>query len=143
MSGRMSRNKGKNGEREVITLLQPVVTEIYQSCGLERPILQRNHMQVDLGGYDIVGLPWLAMEVKRHETLQVYQWWQQTLASAKPHQEPILIYRQNKQNWKVRMYGNIPCGSQRLTHVPVTISFEDFLVWFRLRTLEEINNGSV
>ena len=77
MSGGFSREKGKRAEREVVKLLQPVVTKVYQEAGKEIPLLERNLMQSHKGGHDIVGLEWMALEVKHHETLQISQWWEQ------------------------------------------------------------------
>lgn len=93
-------NKGKSGEREAIKLIQPLVDEIYNEHGLEPPRLQRNTLQSDNGGYDIVGLPWLALEVKRQETLAIPQWWRQTIKQSKPWQLPVLMFRQNNKKWR-------------------------------------------
>ena len=78
--GSMARSKGQRGEREIVALLQAVVNEVYTAYNrkvistteselvqyrtLEVPLLQRNTIQSDRGGYDIVGLDWLAPEVK-------------------------------------------------------------------------------
>lgn len=82
MGGAMSRNKGQRGEREVIKLLQPTVTRCYMEKGLDVPSLERNLMQSRAGGFDIVGLEWMALEVKRQEVLNVNLWWKQTCAQA-------------------------------------------------------------
>ena len=74
MAGLMSRNKGKRGEREVVKLLQPVVNEVYESLGLEPPLLERNLMQSHKGGCDLAGLDWLALEVKYQEQQQMTSW---------------------------------------------------------------------
>src|SRR5438045_4158293 len=78
MGGLMSRNKGKRAERQVIDLLQPIVDHCYKEAGLKPLLLQRNTVQSDQGGFDIIGLEWLALEVKHQEILNVDAWWQQT-----------------------------------------------------------------
>lgn len=98
MGGLASRNKGKRGEREVIKLLQPIVDSVYGEGAI---LLQRNMLQSDKGGCDIAGLEKFAIEIKRHERLNVKAWWRQTLEQAKPHQIPVLFYRQNGESWTV------------------------------------------
>lgn len=138
MGGLTSRNKGKRGEREVVNLLQPVVTKVAEEVGMgEVPQLQRNLMQSHKGGYDLVGLDWLALEVKFHKTLAVNQWWKQTVAQAKAGQEPVLFYRQNNAAWRVRMRGQLRVGSD-FVRAPVDIAVEAFLAYFELRLKKEL-----
>lgn len=137
MSGRSSQLKGKTGEREVIVMLQPIVTQVYEAFDLDVPQLQRNSLQSDGGGCDIAGLEWLALEVKRCETLQVLTWWRQAVEQAGKTKTPVLMYRQNSGKWKVMLFGivgTMTCG--RVT--PVTITLEDFLQWFRIRLTQEL-----
>lgn len=104
--GRMSRNKGARGEREIIELLQPVVTEAYAAQGYPDdwvPVLKRNTMQADGGGFDIHGLEWCALEVKRAETLCLPAWWRQTLRQAGQTKHPVLAYRKSHQPWRFRL----------------------------------------
>lgn len=137
MAGLMSRNKGKRAEREVIKLLQPVVNEVYRSLGLEPPVLERNLMQAHKGGCDLVGLDWLALEVKHQEQQQVASWWEQCKRQAEPGREPVLFYRKNNVKWKVRMFGHLIAGSQRV-RCPVDITPEAFLAYLRIRLLKEL-----
>lgn len=139
MGGKSGQDKGKRGEREVIALLQPVVNEVYEAHDMDAPRLQRNTLQSDKGGQDIVGLDWLAPEVKWCEQLQVYQWWQQTLRQAGAGKVPVLFYKRNKVDWKVRMYGRLGMPTcERL--VPVTVDLLDFLDWFRARLVQELSD---
>lgn len=136
--GRAARNKGKQGEREIINSLQPIVDDVYGAAGLKVPTLQRNHMQVDEGGYDIVGVPWIAMEVKRCETLHVEKWWEQCVRQAGATHVPVLLYRRNgERTWRVRMYGYL--GERALGHrVVVTVDMFDFMQWFRIQLCREL-----
>lgn len=114
MAGNMSRNKGQRGEREGAALLmlwsnevlahlrEAYVKEDSLDC-YEDIVFNRNLAQTREGGYDLVGLDWLAVEVKRHETLNVTGWWKQTVEQAKPDQIPFLMYRQNRTEWKFRV----------------------------------------
>ncbi len=77
------RNKGANGEREVADILQRVVNEVALSCGYTAPRIRRNVEQSQVGGEDLVGLPWFSIEVKRVERVELEKWWEQTLVQAR------------------------------------------------------------
>ena len=135
----MSRNKGKAGEREVVKLLQPVVNEVYSAMDLEIPILQRNLMQSDRGGFDIAGLEWMALEVKRRETMALNAWWVQTLKQARYDQVPVLLYRGNHEPWRACLLGMLPMGYREdWLQARVTVDLPDFLTWFRRRLHYEL-----
>lgn len=147
MSGAMSRNKGQRAEREVAKLLQPVVTTVWNELGKDGPApnLQRNLMQSHKGGHDLVGLDWLALEVKHQEQFALAAWWQQTKEQAdKAGQrmlvevEPVLFYRKNNVAWRVIMRGYLDVRGERRVRCPVNIGIEAFLVWFKLRLLAEL-----
>lgn len=143
--GAGARNKGKRGEREVIDLLQPHVDSIYKGFGLEPPVLQRNTLQSDSGGHDIVGLDWISLEVKFHETLQVAAWWKQTLEQAAKVERrdgtrgavPVLFYRQGgRRTWNVMMYVGLLLEVP--LYVPAVIRQDDFIEWFKRRLEREV-----
>jgi len=115
-----ARNKGASAEREVIKLLEPLVRDFGEGK------LFRNLEQTRSGGHDIIGLDWLALEVKRQETLSLDAWWQQTVQQAGESRVPVLIYRQSRQPWRVVMIG---CVGK--VHCRVTISFTDFTLWLQ------------
>lgn len=142
MGGKMSRDKGKRGEREIIDLLQPVVNEIREHLQLPEMKLKRNTLQSDSGGSDVAGLPWMALEVKLHATLNLNQWWVQTISQAEDGQEPILFYRTDRKGWRVRMWGWLDAWNDRYEDRCVAslvdIAPEDFLRWFRARLVHEL-----
>lgn len=141
MAGKSSLDKGKRAEREIVKLLQPVVTKVYQAAGKEVISLERNLMQSHKGGYDIAGLDWLAPEVKHHETLQVSRWWSQTVMQAGKDRVPVLFYRQSRRAWSVRIRVSLPLAKSRIT-TPGDISMAAFIIWFERRLTEEvIGNG--
>ena len=149
-AGGFSREKGKRAERQVVQLLQPVVTEVYSALGCpddQIPMLQRNTIQAHKGGYDIVGLDWLALEVKHQEKLQVADWWDQTTRQAGFDKEPVLFYKCNNVRFRVVMLGQIEIkgtvsekdgGRPRRVRTPVDISADVFLIYFRERLLAEL-----
>ena len=120
-----ARQKGQDGEREVIKLLK-------ECCG-ESAEMKRNLAQTREGGYDIVGFDWLAIEVKRQETLDVEAWWKQTLRQAGAEKIPVLIYRQNRKGWNVMMWGKIGEMESR-----VQVSMVSFKMWL----LKEVERRS-
>lgn len=139
MTGRASVEKGKRGEREIVRALQPIVDRVIKEVndtkqdGEERAEsvrLLRNSLQSAVGGQDIVGLPWLMLEIKYQETTYLTNWWHQALEQTKPGQVTVLIHRKNSQRWLVRMVGHIPLSSGRKVSCPVDISFEIFQIWF-------------
>lgn len=123
-----SRDKGARGEREVIDILQPIVDNAYRAAGLQPPCLKRtSSMQADGGGCDVHGIDWLALEVKRCETLQLEAWWRQCLAQAKPGQMPVLVYRQNSRQWRARLWLQAAVTN---TTVVADLSIADFCSYF-------------
>lgn len=140
MGGKSSQNKGKRGEREVIGLLQPVVTQVYAQFGYEGddiPQLQRNTLQSDRGGCDVHGLDWMALEIKRDESMSLSAMWAQAVRQAGMKKHPILFYRRNNMPWKVRTIGLLGTNSAGVT-VAVDVSVEDFLKWFRVKLVWEL-----
>lgn len=138
-----SRGKGARGEREVIDLLQAALDEVAAELGKVAPRLERNLEQVRHGGHDLVGIDFVQVEVKRVENDApglVKSWWEQAkAASAKfplDKQMPVLIHRKNNQPWKVRMFGQLPLASGQRVCCPVDISFDAFVVWFKLKARE-------
>lgn len=93
------RNKGKRGEHEAIRMLQSVVEIAYAHVGIEPPVLERNLTQTRGGGYDIDGLDFLAIEVKRVEVLALNRWWGQCVRQTGEGQTPFLMWRQNRKPW--------------------------------------------
>lgn len=108
-----SRTKGHQAEREIKNLLQDIVDKVGTTIGLDIiPEVTRNLDQTRIGGCDLIGIPGIALEVKRCETLKISNWWKQTLHQAQKldtrvdlnrRHIPILCYRQNFQQWKVIM----------------------------------------
>jgi hypothetical protein len=142
MGGKFSRDKGQRGEREAIGLLQPIIHDVCAALGRDIPKLQRNLLQSDCGGCDLHGLEWLALEVKRQETLNVAAWWDQTVRQATNGRVPVLLYRRNgERTWHAVMWAWMPCvagGDGGGQWVRATVEIESFLTWFRSRLYLEL-----
>jgi len=139
-----AKTKGSKGEYDAINLLQPIVNRVYSEAGLTPPTLKRNLEQTRAGGCDLIGLDWLALEVKRQETLNLNAWWKQTITSAAQiGAEPVLMYRQNNKPWRIRMIGLLP-NTPDTVRIIMEISLEAFLVYVEKRTrshIKEFYNG--
>ena len=140
---KFSKNKGKRGEREVVLLLQEVVNRVYAKYGVEPVKLERNLMQSHRGGYDIVGLPWLALEVKFVEQFQINQWWKQTVQQAGEGQEPVLFYRKSRVQWRVKMVLFWKAGNQiGRVGSGAEVALSTFLKYFEARLEEDLKESN-
>lgn len=129
MSGRFSKSKGKRAEREAVKLLQPRVERLYASLGVSAPQLERNLLQANKGGYDLLGLDWLAVEIKRQETVQLKTWWAQTVQQAAGTREAVLLYKTNRSPWRALVQNYLVVGA---LHLPAVVELDEttFLDWF-------------
>lgn len=133
MGGLSSLRKGKQNEREVKNLLQAAVDSVAVDYPeLTAPSLQRNTLQSAIGGYDIVGIDWLALEVKAHATLNVNSWWKQTVQQAGPGQLPVLAYKITRRGWWVVTEMQLPVADKTFK-CRAEITMESFLVYFKAR----------
>lgn len=138
------RQKGANGEREVATALNGVVSRVMATMGYSADdiaaaarTVQRNQNQSAVGGCDLSNVFGMAVEVKRQETLSVPAWWRQCVVSAERGDElPVLVYRQNRKAWRVRTYawlalpGADPGSWARQRRIVAEFDWETFLEWF-------------
>ncbi len=136
MGGKSSRDKGMRAERAIIGLLQPCVDRAYVGSRVApAPTLERNLEQSRAGGCDIIGLPWIAIEVKHQETLKINTWWLQTVSQARKNNAiPCLIYKQNRVPYKVMIELEII----KNVIVPVTLELIPFLQWFEAKAGEMV-----
>jgi hypothetical protein len=105
MTGRMSRNKGARGENELAAMLSDELgTVVKRKLGQARD------------GADDIEIGKFRIEVKRRETLAVMQWCRQIEACTPKDQIPLVVFRQNGQEWRVvmRMKDLIPMIREEL-----------------------------
>lgn len=87
-----AQKKGKRGEVELCEWIQ-------QNLGITT---EREYNQADGGSADIIIENFL-IEVKRRESLNLYQWWSQVKNAHKQHEEfliPVVAFRQNRKPWE-------------------------------------------
>ena len=94
MGGKMSRNKGAAGEREIAKLLQK-----YGFPGKRTA----QHMGKCGGMADVVGMDGYHLEVKRCETLSIYAAMEQAIRDKAADEKPVVLHRRNGRPWLVVM----------------------------------------
>lgn len=135
------KTKGASAEREVINIFIGALQLIEESLRSEGHIvqsyseeIQRNSLQYAKGGEDIHGLPYISVEVKRHETLSINTWWNQCAEQAqRSNAIPVLIYRQSRKEWKVVSWVKLSDGGspELACWVRAEYSFKNFMVWYK------------
>ena len=130
MGGKSSRNKGQSGERELAKVLG-------EALGVD---LARNLDQTRDGGFYLLGLPGIALEVKRQEKVNLRPWWEQACGQARGPAVPVLAYRVNRQPWRflvplVDMGVATDDLEERSWSLAYTaqLSLEGFVCWYRYR----------
>ena len=91
--GRMSRNKGKAGERE----LSRVLRKLYPQ--LKDQIRRGQQYNGADGSADVIGIPGLHIECKRTEKLNLYKALDQAEDDCPNDQIPVVAHRRNLQPW--------------------------------------------
>jgi len=147
------RQKGAEGERQVIKMLTPIIQEVMRE--MEFPpeqveaalkMVQRNQNQSAVGGNDLSNTFGMSIEVKRQEQLAINTWWAQCEAAALRNNElPVLIFKQNQKPWRFITYGflHAPADNGGWTSVRARVEFneETFKSWFRAWVKGKLLNG--
>lgn len=90
---KMSRDKGANGEREVVSILR--------ERGFDA---KRSFYQIAGDREDVTGMPGYAIEVKRTERLELWSALDQAAKAADATQtKPLLAFRRNRTDWQVAL----------------------------------------
>lgn len=148
------RQKGAEGEREVIKMLTPLIVAAMKELDCPQALIdnalkmvQRNQNQSAVGGNDLSNTFGMSIEVKRQEQLSVNTWWKQCCEAAVRNNElPVLIYRQNRKPWRVRTFGflHVPKdGAELWGSLQAIIEFDEdtFKQWFKLWVRGKILSG--
>lgn len=98
MSTINSRTKGKMGELELAQLLRTQghleARRGQQYCGLD-------------GNADVIGVKGIHIECKRQEKIFDEMWMKQAEDDARKGEIPVVIYRRNREQWKVLIRQNL------------------------------------
>ena len=86
-----SKRKGKDGELQV--------AHIMQGYGFDA---RRSQQYAGINNdADVVGVPFLHLEVKRTETLHLDKAMEQSIRDAREGEIPIVVHRKDRQPWRV------------------------------------------
>lgn len=88
--GTAARRKGATGEREVTGLLREYGYDAHR--GIQAA-----------GEPDVIGLPGVHIEVKRQNHYDITGWMAQSQRDAKPGELPIVVFRRDREDWKVML----------------------------------------
>lgn len=147
-----ARDKGQGGEREIADMLNYIIYSTMKKmaypeaeCLKGMRTVQRNQMQSAVGGNDLTECMGLSIEVKRQEALSIPAWWRQTVAAAERNKEvPVLMYRQNRKSWHVRLPIWIPLPAnpfQGQVAVVGEVGIDEFKAWFAAWVETKLRNG--
>lgn len=137
------RQKGAEGEREIVKLLTPIIVKVMTEMAFPpeqitaaEKMVQRNQNQSAVGGNDLSNTFGMSIEVKRQEQLAINTWWDQCVTAANRNNElPVLMWRQNGKKWNVRTYVWLALphetnASWRQTQAIANFDIETFKTWF-------------
>lgn len=111
MSKINSRDKGKRGELEIAHIMQGYGFDAHrgqQFSGLQ-------------GDADVVGVPFLHLEIKRVQALNLDKAMEQSIRDARDDEIPVVMHRKDRQDWKV------------------TLSLEDFMKLYMAWLKEQVS----
>jgi hypothetical protein len=119
LSGKSRRTKGLSAEREV-------ARELERRMG--KPVA-RTLGQTRDGGCDLYSsaLRKFAIEVKRCEKLNLNSWWEQACEQAGDTLLPVVIYRQNRQSWRVMVPMGWLLGLKQCQGMRVEMGLDEFV----------------
>jgi hypothetical protein len=144
-----SRSKGQRGERQAIEHLNAIVESVLLNnpasddvAAAYRKCMQRNQMQSEIGGADLVEVFGLAIEVKRQEKLHINAWWKQATDQANRNQEqPVLMWRQNHQPWSFMTLVAVPLPGGKDSIQRATLDEDAFRTWFYCWVYYKLSEG--
>jgi hypothetical protein len=131
--------KGKVAERDIARIFYNVCLAVEatmpddsKSYLYASEEIKRNTLQSDRGGFDIVGLPLLAPEVKFVEKQALNTWWSQCMRQVKRGLFPCLFYKSSRKKWRVRSYVSLqhPLETEAMHWVVADYDLADFMQWY-------------
>jgi hypothetical protein len=138
--GRASAAKGANGERDVLSAFRDVMrnveselTEAGFTFVARSEFATRKRLERGTSSRDIGNIPIISIEVKRNERLNINSAWEQCVRQSDGGLLPTLVYRYNREPWRVRTW--IALTHYNGTGAPVSyavgeVSLVDFLTYF-------------
>lgn len=138
--GRASARKGASGERDVLNAFRDVMrnveaelTEAGAQFVARSEFATRKRIERGTSNRDLGNIPIISIEVKRNESLNVNAAWQQAVNQSDKGLLPVLVYRFNREAWRVRTWTALTHydRSGRVVRYAVAeVSLPDFLAYF-------------
>lgn len=150
--GRASSRKGAQGERDVLNafrdIMRNVETELTEqgvTIVARSDFATRKRIERGTSNRDIGNIPIISIEVKRNENLNVNAAWEQATRQADGGLLPVLVYRFNREPWRVRTWGALTHYDRTgkiISYVVSEVSLVDFLSYFAKMYREFLSEGT-
>lgn len=150
--GRASSRKGAQGERDVLNafrdIMRNVETELTEqgvAIVARSDFATRKRIERGTSNRDIGNIPIISIEVKRNESLNVNAAWEQAVRQADGGLLPVLVYRFNREPWRVRTWGALTSydGTGKIVaYVVSEVSLVDFLSYFAKLYRQFLSEGT-
>lgn len=98
--GKMSRDKGAQGEREVVRFFREYGLDAQRTAPLQAGLRRSKHEISKNADVLVEAADDLHIEVKRDQRMSVDAMWRQANSEAPPSKLPVLVYRRNAEKWK-------------------------------------------
>lgn len=138
--GRSSAAKGANGERDVLGQFRDVMRAVEAELAeagftfvARSEFATRKRIERGTSNRDIGNIPIVSIEVKRNEKLNISAAWQQCVRQSDGGLLPTLVYRYNREPWRVRTWVGLTHynGSGAIVDYAIAeVSLVDFLAYF-------------
>jgi hypothetical protein len=133
-----SAAKGAQAERDVLGAFRDVMRNVEEDLKAEgfefvarSGFATRKRLEAGTSNRDLGNIPLISIEVKRREQLAIKDWWAQAERQADKGELPVLIYRQNKEAWRVRTWLAFTDPYARpVQWVQAETSLPDFLAYY-------------
>lgn len=133
-----SASKGASGEREVLAAFRDIMRNVEEGLkvdGLEivgrSDFAARKRIEKGVSNRDLGNIPLISIEIKRQENLQLSKAWDQAVRQADQGELPVLIYRYNREAWRVRTWVALTTPAAAIdSYVIGELSLPDFLAYY-------------
>lgn len=150
--GRASSRKGATGERDVLGAFRDAMRAVEAAlaeCGhvfvARSEFATRKRIEKDTSNRDIGNIPLISIEVKRNENLNIKAAWEQCVRQADGGLLPVLVYRYNREPWRVRTWIALTHHDRSgrvVSYAQGEVSLVDFLDYFAKMYREFLSEGS-
>lgn len=138
--GKAASAKGANGEREVLSAFRELMKGIEAELSEQgyafvarSEFATRKRLERGTSNRDLGNIPIISIEVKRNENLNLNKAWEQAVRQADGGLLPCLVYRYNREPWRVRTWAALTHYNRTGAVVSYAVgefSLVDFLTYY-------------